>query len=306
MSRIAWKCPNCGAALDFEPAALHAPEQEQQIPSGRKARIMRCAHSHCFDVAKQGYVNLLLPRKRGASLPGDSADMVRARTAFLDGGYYRSFSDGVNRFCADVLRTSGITAPVIADAGCGEGYYTCRLGTYLSENGFDAACVGFDLSRHAAAHAARRAAAAFPAEENRLSFAVASLFEMPLQDTSCDGVINLFAPVADAEFARVLKPGGFLLMAVPAEEHLWGLKQAVYEHPYKNDVRRDVLSHFVCESIRRITDTVTVTGSDDIRALFAMTPYYWKTAAADRDKLSALETLTTEIAFDLLLYRKAQ
>jgi len=288
MKHIAWKCPNCHAPL--------IPQTEQ------KPYVLRCAHGHSFDVAKQGYVNLLLPQKRGAALPGDSAEMVRARTAFLDGGYYRAFSDGVNRLVCDTVHAQKLDKPVILDAGCGEGYYTARLHDALREIGCSPVCAGFDLSRDAVSHAAKRAKAAGTAET--LSFAVASLFEMPIADSAADGIINLFAPVADAEFARVLKPGGFLLMAVPAEEHLWGMKQVLYETPYKNEVRRDTLEHFTLTEVRRVTDTITVTDPAHIRALFAMTPYYWKTAPADCERLYAQDKLVTEIAFDLLLYKK--
>lgn len=288
MKHIAWKCPNCSAPL---------------VPYlNEKPFVLRCEHNHSFDVAKQGYVNLLLPQKRGAALPGDSAEMVRARTAFLDGGYYRAFSDGVNRLAADALKTNATAAPVILDAGCGEGYYTARLHDALHAENIRAVCAGFDLSRDAVSHAAKRAKAAGTSET--LSFAVASLFEMPVADRSADLIINLFAPVADAEFARVLRENGMLLMAVPAEEHLWGMKQVLYDTPYKNEVRRDILEHFTLTEVRRVTDTVTVTDPDHIRALFAMTPYYWKTSPADRDRLYAQTELVTEIAFDLLLYRK--
>lgn len=288
MKHLAWKCPNCASAL--------VPMLEE------RPYVLRCTHGHSFDVARQGYVNLLLPQKRGAALPGDSAEMVRARTAFLDGGYYKAFSDGVNRLVCDTVDANNQTKPVILDAGCGEGYYTARLHQALCAQECSPVCVGFDLSRDAAAHAAKRAKAAGCAET--LSFAVASLFEMPVADACADGIINLFAPVAEAEFTRVLKDGGFLLMAVPAEEHLWGMKQVLYETPYKNEVRRDTLEHFTLTEVRRVTDTITVTDPAHIRALFAMTPYYWKTSPADRDRLYAQDQLETEIAFDLLLYKK--
>ncbi len=288
MRRITWKCPNCGDVL------------HQQLDT--KPYTLTCPKRHAFDIAKQGYVNLLLPQKRGAMPPGDSADMVRARTLFLGGGYYVAFSDGVNAAVTDILRKTGAPSPVIADAGCGEGYYTNRLCAHLLNGGFDAACVGFDLSKDAVAHAAKTAKAA--ALSDRLSFSVASLFEMPLADASVSGIINLFAPTADAEFARVLQPRGFLLIAVPAERHLWGLKAAVYDTPYENEIRRDALPHFTLTEIREIRNTVTVCGNNHIKALFSMTPYYWKTSPADAAKLDMLQALETEIAFDLLIYRK--
>ncbi len=288
MNRISWKCPNCGAPL--------LPQLSE------KPYTLRCAARHSFDIAKQGYVNLLLPQKRGAALPGDSPEMVHARTAFLSGGYYQAFSDNVNALIGDTLANEAETAPVIADAGCGEGYYTARLCEALCARGMDAACVGFDLAKEAVAHGARCAKAFGTAD--RLSYAVASLFAMPVADRSLSFVINLFAPVAAEEFARVLKAGGHVLIAVPAERHLWGLKEALYETPYENEVRRDILPHFTLTEVRRVRDTVTVNGTDHIRALFSMTPYYWKTSAADAAKLNTRNTLTTEIAFDLLLYRK--
>ncbi|MBO5648644.1 MAG: methyltransferase domain-containing protein [Clostridia bacterium] len=289
MMHIRWKCPNCASPL--------TPMLTQ------KPYVLRCAHGHSFDVARQGYVNLLLPQKRGAALPGDDAGMVRARTAFLDGGYYSAFSDGVNACVLEALAQSDCANPTVTDAGCGEGYYTARLYTHLQTYASDSACVGFDLSRDAVAHAAKRGRAM---GAQGLSFAVASLFDMPIEDGSSDGIINLFAPVADAEFARILKPDGFLLIAVPAEEHLWGMKQILYRTPYPNEVRRDTLAHFTLTHVQRITDTITVTDPEHIRALFAMTPYFWKTAREDAERLYACEQLCTTVSFDLLLYRKSR
>ncbi len=78
----------------------------------------------------------------------------------------------------------------------------------------------------------------------------------------------------------------------------------MYDTPYLNEVRRDVLDGFVLTDVRRIEDRVTVCTNEHIRALFSMTPYYWKTAKEDTEKLYRLQTLDTEIVFDLLVYRK--
>jgi 23S rRNA (guanine745-N1)-methyltransferase len=82
------------------------------------------------------------------------------------------------------------------------------------------------------------------------------------------------------------------------------MKEVLYEVPYKNEVRRDTLEHFSLTDVRRVTDRITITEPAHIQALFAMTPYYWKTSPADRDRLYAQDKLETEIAFDLLLYKK--
>ena len=292
LDRIPWKCPVCGQPLRAE-----------RTEDGGTPHTLRCPSRHSFDIARQGYVNLLLPNKRGASLPGDNTAMVRARTAFLEAGYYEGFSNGVNALCEEALTASPVSSsPLIADAGCGEGYYTGRLVNSLVRSCPGAAAVGFDLARDAVSHAS--AAAKRNGFSDRAFYAVASLFEMPVADGSVSGVVNLFAPAAEEEFARVLVPGGFFLMAVPAERHLFGLKQAVYDTPYENEVRRDVFTHFTLTDVRRISYTITLRTREDIAALFLMTPYYWKTSVSDRQKLDALDTLSTEVAFDLLLYRK--
>ena len=286
--RQKWKCPVCGGAL------LPYPEKN----------AFSCDARHSFDVARQGYVNLLLPQKRGASLPGDDKNMVAARSAFLEKGYYEGFSDGVDRAVMTACTAAGKRAVRLADAGCGEGYYTVRLVRELAENGYDVSSAGFDLSKDAVRRGAVKAREAGLSENIR--FAVASLFEMPVADGSLDGIVNLFAPTSDEEFARVLCPGGFLLLAVPGEEHLFGLKQALYDSPYKNEIRRDDLPHFDLENVTRVSYEITLSSNEDIRNLFAMTPYFWRTSQKDTEKLSGLSSLTTPVSFDLLLYRKKE
>ena len=144
-----------------------------------------------------------------AKLPGDSKEMVAARRAFLNAGYYQLFSDGINETAAKVL--SGVKSPMILDAGCGEGYYTARLKQALSEQRNDARIAGFDISKAAVKAAAKR--------DKEISFAVASIFDIPVADGCCDLVLNVFAPIVPAEFARVLKTGGVLLIAVPSDAY---------------------------------------------------------------------------------------
>ena len=88
---------------------------------------MECTSRHRFDFARQGYLNLLLSHKMNSRQPGDNQDMVAARTRFLDAGHYQSVSDAVTRAAIRLLADQ--ETPVILDAGCGEGYYTCLLYT---------------------------------------------------------------------------------------------------------------------------------------------------------------------------------
>ena len=170
-------CPNCGKPLDL----------------GTPTR--RCANGHCFDrTAKGGYVHLLRQARRGSSDPGDSAEMCAARTRFLEGGWYLSLRERVAEE-AMALRPADVL-----DAGCGEGWYTSALCEKLTRSRI----CGIDLSKYALRHAGRTCP--------RAEFAVASIFELPLADASVDLVTHLFAPMADKEFCRVLRPGGQLIL----------------------------------------------------------------------------------------------
>lgn len=269
----ALRCPVCGAAM-------------RQDASGAGHLLCCGTKTHCFDMAKSGYVHLA-PRHSGG---GDSREAVRARTAFLSAGYYEVAAEAL---CELLGRHT--PAGLVVDAGCGEGYYTNRI----ARTGKYAVC-GFDLSRDAvdvAAKAARR-------EQNGARYAVASVFELPLFDASADAVVNIFAPCAEAEFCRVLKTGGVMVLMGAGERHLLGLKRALYDETYENAERADLPKNMRLAEHLTVRGEITVQGAEQIDHLFSMTPYYWRTSPADRQKLEALQELTTEIEFDLRVYIK--
>ena len=138
-------------------------------------------------------------------------------------------------------------------------------------------------------------------------YAVGSVFELPVADGSFDTVTNIFAPCAPAEYARVLKSGGRLIVAGAGERHLFGLKELIYDDPYLNDPRRDLPAEgdgLRLLEVRNVTFTVTVDDPDHREALFSMTPYYWRTSREGHSRLAAAETLVTEVSFDLHIYEK--
>lgn len=274
------RCPVCGAALCLS----------------EDGKTVLCPARHAFDVARQGYVNLLTADRRASRAPGDSPEMIAARTRFLSGGFYEPFSDAVCRVLGAVLPD----APVVADAGCGEGYYTVRMARALYEAGKQPTVFGFDLAKSACAHAAVLAREV-PVP---MQFAVASLFSMPLADGSCDAVMNLFAPCAEEEFARVLSQGGYLLEAVPAERHLFEMKEILYDTPYENEVRRDEFRLFNPVSVTPVR--YTFRPGERMADLLLMTPYFWRTSKEGKARLAAAEDVTVTAAFDLLLYQRKE
>lgn len=263
-------------------------------PKCRKAlvsdgRSLRCEGGHVYDISAEGYVNLT----QGISQGGDSKEMCRARRDFLAGDYYLPLAEEL----ATVL--SGIDAKAAVDMGCGEGYYDRVAVKHCPK----LAVVGLDLSKETVRLASK--AAKREALSDRLSYAVAGIFDTPLPDSAFDAAISVFAPVADAECRRILIENGCMIVVTPGELHLDGLKSAVYERPYTNIEKRKIYTGFEISDTIRVRGEIEVTG-ENIKNLFLMTPYYWKTSEADSAKLGNLDRLETHIDFVVTVYKKTQ
>lgn len=253
-----------------------------------------CPQNHSFDLAAAGYTHLLPANRKHSKQPGDDREMVAARAAFLEKGYYAPLLDSL---CTGALEhLKGHLSPAVLDSGCGEGYYTAGLFLALSGAGHTPAIAGVDLSKYAL----RRAAKRLPQGE----FAVASAYHLPLPSASVDLLVNIFSPLAIEEFSRVVRPGGWFCYAVPSPRHLWEMKQILYPKPYENPVKREEYPGFTWQSVQEVRGTIHLSCREDIQALFGMTPYAWKTPKAGRDQLAKLEELDTTIGFDLHWYQR--
>ena len=140
--------------------------------------------------------------------------------------------------------------------------------------------------------------------ERAVEFAVASSYHLPVTDKRVDLLVNCFSPLALEEFQRVLKPGGTFLYVVPAADHLWEMKQVLYETPYRNEEKAIPYQGFSYEAIVPVNGIITLARQSDIHALFQMTPYYWNTPKPGMERLAALETLTTHISFRIHVFRR--
>jgi 23S rRNA (guanine745-N1)-methyltransferase len=170
-----------------------------------RPRALACAEGHSFDAARQGYFNLLVGR--GTAFQPDSADMVAARAAFLDAGHYRPLAAAVAGAAAAALQGP---EPAVLDSGTGTGHY---LRAVLDEAGGAVGAIGLDISKFAL----RRAAKLNPDAVNLVSDVWQ---QFPVADSAVDVVTVVFAPRNAAEFARVLKPSGRLIVVTPRHGHL--------------------------------------------------------------------------------------
>lgn len=242
----------------------------------KNERTYMCEKNHSFDMAKEGYVNLLTGKHKAGELIGDNRDMARARRAFLEKGYYDFLADELCKYINENDK--------LLDISCGEGYYT----DYMRRK-TQADVSGFDISKEMIRLAAKK--------YKEVEFFVANIARIPVESESIDVAVQICAPFSEKEFARILKKDGILLSVVPGKRHLWGLKEFLYEKPYENNedaTEYEYLKKVDCVTVK---ETITLAGHEEIMSLFAMTPYYYKTSEKDRQKLENAESLTTELEF---------
>ncbi|MEC8899000.1 MAG: methyltransferase domain-containing protein, partial [Pseudomonadota bacterium] len=247
-------------------------------------KVWRCPQGHSFDIARQGYVNLLPVQKKRSKEPGDSKAMVAARQRFLEAGYYRPIADAVS---AAILNGAARGSELSClDAGCGEGYYLRQL---ASPNGeISLSLLGLDISKWAVLAAARR--------EKRAGWVVGSNANLPVLPASVDRLLCLFGFPVYPEFARVMRPGGRLVQVDAGQDHLRELREIVYP-----EVRADSRKVApVPEGFRRIGTqdlrfTVHLEGAEPIADLLAMTPHLYRASAEGRARAAALKTLSVTV-----------
>ena len=269
-----FRCPVCGGALT------------------RGTKTYRCPAGHSYDIAREGYTYLLPVNQKHSAAPGDDRGMAQARREFLSQDYYRPL--------LDALRTLALShtgdSPAVLDVGCGEGYYTSGIYQTLLDAGRQPRMAGIDISKFILRYAARR--------ERDVEFAVASCYHLPVECGGVDLLLDCFSPLAIEEFHRVLKPGGTFVYVVPAADHLWELKQVLYDAPYPNEEKTTPYPGFDYEAIVPVDGCITLRNPSDIYSLFQMTPYYWKTPREGSERLAALEMLTTRISFRIHVFRR--
>jgi len=277
-------CPVCNEALRL---------------NGSK-KSLQCNQSHLFDIAKQGYANLLLSQNKKSKQPGDTPQMVQARTAFLDKGYYQGIAEKLESITQRY--TENIKLRTYCDLACGEGYYTNRLHQSLIESqSSTSTCppitTGIDISSPAIRAACRR--------DKTIQWLIASTARIPLSSDSQDLVSGLFFHFNLAEIQRILRPGGILILANTGPNHLIELRNAVYDDikPEKdiNIVNNSgALTHIKKESLHH---RISLTRTEEILQLLSMTPHYWRAKPVKKAALSELNKLdlTIDIQFDIFI-----
>jgi 23S rRNA (guanine745-N1)-methyltransferase len=263
-------CPLCRASLRLADATL------------------RCPAGHCFDIARQGYASLLAGRRPRTA---DTAAMVAARAAFLAAGHYAPLAAELGCLVARWCPADGI----LAEAGAGTGYYLARALDELP----GAAGLALDSS----AYALRRAARAHP----RLAAAACDIWQaLPVSTGSADLLLNVFAPRNGAEFGRVLRPSGALVVVTPAADHLTELRDLpgmLAVDPVKRQRTSQALSgHFSVEHSAELSYQLELSGPD-VASLVAMGPSAHHVSGIAALTSSLRPPVRVSAAFEINVYR---
>ncbi len=280
MSIPYWRCPHCHWPLALEGRQFH------------------CVGGHTFDQAKEGYVNLLPVNRKRSTSPGDDRHMLRNRREFLEQGHYRPLAELLARLCVKRLEQTLETGFSVLDTGCGEGYYTGVIAAALMQvaPGREIRVGGIDIARDAARMAAKR----YP----DCRFAVASNADVPVPGASIDCALRIFAPSANAEIDRVLKPDGCFISVIPGPRHLFGLRELVYERPRQHTTGIEPIEGMRHIRREKLDYEMTLAGRGNVVRLLAMTPYYWQASEQKQACIAGMERLELEVSFRVDCYRK--
>ncbi len=249
-----------------------------------------CENNHSFDVAKQGYLNLLPVNQKKSKDPGDNPMMIAARRSFLELGHYDPLIESIKGLVSEKIsfETKNITA---FDAGCGEGYYSEKALNNLAN--LETEILGTDISKYAVKNAANK-------YKNNFYF-VSSIYNLPIANASTDLILSIFSPIAPEEFKRILSKQGRVIIVSPAPGHLCEIAELIYEKvkPHTTTIVENMTTSFKHEFTKRTTFQIDLKSSEAVLSLLKMTPYYWSTGIERLENITSKNELSVTCDFNI-------
>lgn len=250
-------------------------------PLHQSSGSLVCTGRHTYDIARQGYVNLLPVQQKHSLAPGDTPAMLAARRAFLNEGHYAPI-------CSDVIAAIESHAGkvgTIVDIGCGEGYYTAAFAQRYP----NAAVVGADIAKAAVKMACSRT--------KDIGWITATASHLPIASDAVDVVTAMFSLVCEEEFARILRNDGIVVEVTAGTNHLIELKHIIYDDVFEQHKRpkppQGVLREIGCElhSFPLTLDNAQLVN------LLQMTPHTLRIKPEKRAQLDDTEQLTLTVEY---------
>lgn len=302
-----------------------------QSPLQPAADTWRCDGSlhpkqttHPFDVARQGYVNLLPVQQKKSKAPGDSQQSIEARKRFLNAGHYQPLNDLICQTMTMLLTAKKASLeqkdkPVNwLDIGCGEGYYTQAM----AQMGMDV-LIAADISKPAVVEMAKTSKALGrlwyqPVKNDsatEVTKAVAiyplvtSAAHLPLRARSINGISSIFSPILPEAFNEVLSDEGYLIIAKPDIGHLATMREALFDDVREHDSDKflqELAPYFQLLQTHHISSRLKLS-VEELADLMTMTPYAYRARVEKRQDLLAevaARPFETEAKFVIYILQK--
>lgn len=219
--------------------------------------------------------------------PGDSAEMLNDRHAFLEAGFYQPLRNRMVELLAQ-LQTSRVHEQNILDLGCGEGYYTAAM-TAPNRHVY-----GLDIAKPALVMAAKRT--------REITWCVGTSRALPFHDNALDVVTNIFCRPHLAEIRRVLHNDGSLVIAGPGSNHLRELREVLYETVHAENIQHELPGFALIDS--ETLNYEFIVRNEHLMQLARMTPHYWRAPQSRRESLKDIGELALHAEFVVQRFTK--
>jgi len=249
-------------------------------------RTYQCSNNHCFDLAKEGYVNLLPVQFKHSKNPGDNKSMVNARRDFLEKGYYQPLASKL----VELQKQFSNPAHATLDAGCGEGFYTHQHKTTLNQ------VYGVDIAKEAIKKAGKK--------YTNCHFSVGTLSQLPFSDNYFGWIVSIYAPILEQEFTRVLRHGGYLITVTPAKQHLIELKSIIYQNAQQHDEEKCPISDLTLVHQDHLSYEMTLATGQDTLNLLSMTPFAFKASTSAKERIAQTANFSCQADFQIRVFKK--
>lgn len=247
-----------------------------------------CPNNHTFDIAKQGYVNMMT---RPTKSFYDKKLFEARHKIIMESNLYALLHEKIIEVIKNHVKPSN-GPNVVFDAGCGEGSHLQRiLDGYKNEAMIG---IGLDISKEAVLMAAKK--------YQEFMWLVGDLAHSPLEDHSCLVLLNILSPANYLEFKRMLVPNGLIVKVVPRTNYLVELREALYHDTdkkvYQNDETVSLFKqHFQLLDTIHLNYTKELTETE-LTNLVHMTPLAWN---SNKQEMDELNQVLTKITVDLTI-----
>jgi len=251
-----------------------------------------CSTQHCFDISKQGYINLL---SRAGSTKYDKKIFEYRREISKNG-----FFDPLYAAVSEIIMSQAPSneAIRILDAGCGEGSHLNNIQIEIAQKKHNPLlAVGIDISKQGISFAAT--------EYSNAIWCVADISNCPFASKRFKFIINILSPANYSEFKRLITDDGLVIKIVPEQDYIKELREIFYEgsdkQVYTNSaILRHFNEQFELLGIERIRYQVNLS-EPLIEPLVGMTPLSWGTSKERMEKVRQMNLKQVTMDFKILI-----